>query len=114
MAGSYRTTDDAARVPLRTLRVPQRVEGIWAEAKTLAEDLPGWRVVSVDEERRVLTCERARGFLGGRATVTITVEGPDDVPSATVHVESTSEGGLLSRDKANVAEFLGPLHRRVC
>jgi hypothetical protein len=114
MGGSFETSDDATSPSLQTLRVAALKGGVWEEAKNLADDLPGWHVLAVDEERGSITCRRDRGFLGGSATVVITVSGPDGMPSTTVHVKSTSEGGLLSRDKANVAEFMGPFHRRVC
>ncbi len=91
MGGSFETTDDAPSPSLQTLRVAALKDGIWQEALNLVEDLPG-----------------------GKATVVITVSGPEGMPSTTVHLKSESDGGLLSRDKANVAEFLKPFHRRVC
>lgn len=98
---------------LRPLRVAVRREEVFAEARTLVEDLARWKLLEADERALVLRCERQGGLLSGVARITITVEGPDGIPSATVHVESTSTGGFLSRDKANVAEFLEPFSRRV-
>ena len=114
MPGSFETTDGATSVPLKTLRVPVLKHDIWNEAKNMASDLPGWRIVSADEQAMILVCERDRGLLGGRATVTISVSGPDGMPSSTVHVKSVTQSGWLARDKANVAEFMRPFHRRVC
>jgi hypothetical protein len=114
LPGSFETTDAATSIPLKTLRVPVLKHDVWSEAKNMASDLPGWKVVSADDTALTLVCERDRGVLGGRATVTITVSGPDGVPSSAVHVKSVSRGGWISRDKANVAEFMRPFHRRVC
>jgi hypothetical protein len=87
---------------------------VYAEAKNLVGDLPGWELVRADDERLVLNCRRAGGVLGGTAEIEIRVEGPDEIPSSTVHVSSRSTGGLFARDKRYVAEFLVPFHRRVC
>jgi hypothetical protein len=48
--------------------------------------------------------------------VTITVEGPDGIPTSTVHVRSETRGGwpLLASDRRVVLEFMKPFHRRVC
>lgn len=112
--GAFETSDGHSDPSLRPLRVPALKGGIYAEAKTMVGDLAGWTLVQADDEALVLRCERKPGLLAGRARVTIRVEGPDGIPSATVHVRSESDGGLLSRDKACVAEFLGPFTRRVC
>jgi hypothetical protein len=53
-------------------------------------------------------------LLGAPSRITITVEGPEGIPSATVNVKSVTAHGLRSRDRANVAEFLEPFRRRVC
>lgn len=114
MARSFET-DDAQSIPhLRPLRVATRGGSIFDEAKNLVEDLPGWELVSADGAKRVIVCRRAAGFLAGPATVTIRIEGPEDLPSCTVRVRSESNGGLRSRDRAIVAEFMKPFHRRVC
>jgi hypothetical protein len=46
--------------------------------------------------------------------VTITVEGPEGMPSSTVNVRSESDAGLFARDKSIVADFVRPFRRRVC
>ena len=99
---------------MKPLRVPIRVDGVYEEARNLVEDLPQWKLVTADDAAHVLVCKRAKRFLSGEATVTITCDGPADLPSTTVSVRSESNGGLLSRDKANVLEFMVPFHRRVC
>lgn len=110
---AFRTSDEQTNPSLRPLRVAVRREEVFAEARNQVEDLEGWKLLEADERALVLRCERKGGVLSGVSRITISVEGPDGIPSATVHVESTSSGGLLSRDKANVAEFLGPFSRRV-
>jgi hypothetical protein len=111
--GSFQTSDDQQRAELRPLRVPMRREDLFAEARTMVEDLAGWSIVEADEAALVLRCERKGGLLGGTAQVTLRVEGPEGIPSATLQVSSSSTGGLLSRDKAVVLEFMTPFTRRV-
>lgn len=116
MGGSFATSDTHAHFNLKPLRVPSLKQGVYEEAKNLAAELPGWRLVHADDQRLVLECQRSGGALGGSAAITITVEGPDGIPSATVNVSSVSTGGLfgITRDKAIVLEFMKPFHRRVC
>jgi hypothetical protein len=116
MGRSFSTSDAHGDFHLKPLRVASLKDGVWQEAKDLAEVLPNWTVLSCDDERMVLTCERRGGALAGRSLVTIAVEGPDGIPSTTVHVRSESEGGLpgFARDRAVVLEFMRPFHRRVC
>lgn len=111
---SFETSDAHESPDLRPLRVATRREGIYAEVKDMVADLAGWKLVSADDATMSIVCERKGGLLGGAAKITIRVEGPEGIPSATVHVRSESAGGLLARDKANVAEFLRPFTRRVC
>ena len=115
MGGSFATSDEHSRLELKPLRVAIRKEDVYAEARNLAADLPGWRIVSADDERQVLVCERRGGVLSGTSTVTITFEGPEGIPSTTVNARSVSTGGLpgLARDRAAVLEFMRPFHRRV-
>ncbi len=80
----------------------------------MVADLDGWQVVSSDEERLEIVCRKAGGLLAGTSTLTIRVEGLEDVPSTTVHARSSTEGGVIARDKANVAQFIKLLYRRVC
>lgn len=113
MAG-FETSEGQARAELRPLRVAMRREELFAEARTMVEDLPRWTLERADEAALELTARRAGGFLGGQATVKIRVEGPQGIPSATLHVASSSSGGLLANDKAVVLEFMTPFTRRVC
>ena len=80
----------------------------------MVADLTAWELVSEDPEARVLVCRRKGGFLRGDALITVRVDGPEGIPSATVTVRSETSGGLLARDRQNVQEFSRPFHRRVC
>ena len=111
--GSFEANDEHKSEELRPLRVAVRREDVYAEARSQVADLPGWSVLSADDAALVIRCERRGGLLGGAARVTITVEGPEGIPSATVHVRSESDGGLFSRDRATVLEFLRPFRRRI-
>ena len=113
MSRSFRT-DDAHGEDLAPVRAAIRKEYVFQEAKNLVDDLPAWTLLESDEEGFVLTCERRGGLLGGSARITIRCEGPADIPSTEVVVESVSEGGLRARDRANVAEFVRPFRRRIC
>jgi hypothetical protein len=110
----FQTSDDHGRAELRPLRVAMRREELFAEARTMVEDLPRWTIERADEAALELVARRAAGFLGGESRVTIRVEGPEGIPSATLHVSSTTAGGLFSNDKNVVLEFLTPFTRRVC
>jgi hypothetical protein len=114
MGGSFETREGEADPSLAPIRVPIRREAVYEEACNLASELPGWKIVSRDEAQGLLVCKRSAGLLGGRATITIRVEGPDGLPSATVNTRCESEGGLFSRDKAILQEFTVPFWRRVC
>ena len=114
MSGSFATSDSNSHANLQPMRVPILQPDIYSAAKEMVEDLAGWALKSSDDDSLTLVCTRGGGFLSGEATITITVEGPEGMPSSTVNCRSESEGGLLSRDKANVMEFMRPFHRRVC
>jgi hypothetical protein len=114
MGRSFETSEAHASFHLKPLRVASRADGVHEEARNLVEDLPRWSIVSADDARHVLTCRREGGLLSADATVTITCDGPEGIPSTTVNVRSESAGGLVSRDRANVLEFMVPFHRRVC
>lgn len=114
MGGSFETSPDHPKLNLQPLRVPTLAPDIYQEAKDMVADLSHWKLVSADDESMTLTCERDGGLLSSASTITIRVEGPEGMPSATVNLHSVSEGGLRSRDRANVAEFLEPFRRRVC
>jgi hypothetical protein len=114
MAGSFETSDQNSGMHERPLRVPSLSGGIYQTAKELIDDLDGWKLLEEDAAKGLLVCERSARFLGGASRITIRVEGPEGIPSTTVNVRSESSGGLISGDRKNVAEFLRPLHRRVC
>lgn len=114
MGGSFETSESHSSASLQPLRVPSLQGDIYSAAKEMVEDLSAWSLESADDEARTLVCRRAGGLLSGEATVTITVTGPEGMPSTTVNCRSVSQGGLLSRDKKNVLEFMVPFHRRVC
>jgi hypothetical protein len=115
MGGSFATSDAEKNLDLRPVRVPQRLEEVWAEARNLAGELPGWRILEADEARRILVCERRGGFLVSASRVTLSFESPAGIPSTTVNARSESAGGFrgVSRDRAHVLEFMKLLHRRV-
>jgi len=112
--GSFETSDQHPSLAHKPVRVPIRKEDVYRAAREMVDDLEAWTVVAADDERLLLRCERKGGLMGATAIITVSVEGPDGIPSATVNVRSESQGGLLSRDKSNVAEFVKPFHRRVC
>jgi hypothetical protein len=112
--GRFETSDEHRSEAHRPVRVPILVSDVYRAAREMVEDLEGWKLVRADDEGHVLHCEARGGFLAGTAKVTIQVEGPSDLPSSTVHVRSETDGGLLARDKAIVASFVRPFHRRVC
>src|SRR5688500_4083463 len=108
MGRSFSTSDEHAHFHLKPLRVPILKQGVFEEARNLAGELPGWKVLDSDDARCRLRCERKGGALAGTARVTITVEGPDGIPSSIVHVESESDGGLpgFASDRKVVLEFM--------
>jgi hypothetical protein len=112
--GSFATSDEHEQSHLQPIRVPAQRGHVYHSAKEMIADLDGWSLSSEDEARGVLVCAKSNGFLGGTSTITITLEGPEGLPSTTVHVRSESRGGLFSKDKSNVAAFVRPFFRRVC
>ncbi|HUR29387.1 MAG TPA: hypothetical protein VM509_14455 [Planctomycetota bacterium] len=111
---SFQTSDSNAAPELRPVRAAVLKSGMFDEAKTLALELPGWSLVEANETEGRIECSRRGGLLFGSSRITITLEAPPGIPSTTVHVRSESTGGLLSRDRRNVAQFVRPFHRRVC
>ncbi len=111
--GSFETREESPDPAERPLRVAMRREELFNEARDMVADLARWTLLESDETALVLRCRRAGGWLGGTAEVTLRVSGPDGIPSATLHVKSESQGGLLARDRAVVLEFLRPFTRRV-
>ena len=115
MSGSFATNDAERNPALRPVRVAQRLEDVWSEARNLAHELPGWRILEEDPTSRVLVCERAGNLFVPASRVTLTFESPEGIPSTTVHARSESPGGFLglTRDRARVRELMELLHRRV-
>ena len=113
--GSFRTDDAESDPDLRPVRVAQRLEQVFSEARNLAGELPGWRILEEDEARGLLVCERSGGFLAGPSRVTLTFESPPGIPSTTVHARSESPGVWKSfaRDRVRLRKFLRLLRRRV-
>jgi hypothetical protein len=110
---SFATDDAHAHPDLKPVRVPIRRETVYEEAVDLAGRLPGWSIASADDRTRVIVCKRSGGLLAPAATITIRVDGPEGLPSATVTCVSESERALFARDRRNVLEFMTPFHRRV-
>ena len=54
--GSFQTSDDQSRPELRPLRVAMRREELYAEARTMVEDLDGWTLARADEQALALHC----------------------------------------------------------
>ena len=115
MRGSFETSDRERSLDLRPVRVAQRFEEVWAEARNLASELPRWRVIEADETRRVMVCEREGSFLAPSSRMTLRFESPEGIPSTTVTARSESPGGFLgiSGDRARVREFMSRFRRRV-
>ncbi|MBM3977660.1 MAG: DUF1499 domain-containing protein [Planctomycetes bacterium] len=111
--GTFETSDQHGDRAHRPLRVPTRKEHIYREALELIECLAGWKMLSQDKEKGLIQCEKAGGMLGGKAEIQVSVQGSDEHPTTEVNVRCTSTGGLFSRDKAIVTEFMTPFIRRV-
>ena len=111
---SFETSDSHASPELRPVRVAALQGTVFDEARTLAAQLPGWSLVAEDQAGGRIECLRRNGWLSGSSRITITFESPPGIPSTTVRVRSEQEGGLVSRDRRNVAEFVRPFHRRTC
>ena len=113
--GAFETRDDHKSEAHRPVCVPVLVPDVYREAREMVADLKGWKLVEADDEHHTLHCEVSGGFLGGTSKVTVKVEGPGEgIPSATLSLRAESDGGLFSRDKAIVADFVRPFRRRVC
>ncbi len=108
---SYASRDEDPDPRLRPMRVAVRREDVFSEAKDMAADL-GWSIVERDDAALRLVCERAGALLRAKARITIEVDGPEGIPTATVTVRSVSTGAF-ARDRENVRAFLEPFRRRV-
>ncbi|MDA1265566.1 MAG: hypothetical protein O2816_10855 [Planctomycetota bacterium] len=111
--GRFETNESHPNRWHQPVRVPQNKGGVFGSAKEMVDDLPGWDLQSVDEDACTITVKKKGGFLGGEATIVVRVEGPDDMPNSATHCSSESSGGLLSKDKANVAEFTKKFYMRI-
>ena len=104
--GRFETSLDHPNRWHQPVRVPVNKGDVFGAAKEMVDDLDGWTVQGADDQALTITCEKKGGMLGGTATITIRVEGPDGIPNSETHCVSESSGGLMSKDKANVAEFV--------
>ena len=112
--GSFETNDQHSSEFHRPIRLPVRRENIWGALKEMVADMQGWEVASMDDDSLVAVVKKSGGLMSGNSTMTIRVEGLEDVPSTTVHASCETSGGLLGRDKGHVADFIRVFHRRVC
>ena len=113
--GRFETSDaHKSRAPSTAAR-PDRCKGdVYRAAREMVEDLEGWKIVRADDEAHVLALRAPGRLPGGDRQGHDPRRGAEGSPSSTVHVRSESEGGLLARDRAIVASFVRPFHRRVC
>jgi uncharacterized membrane protein YdfJ with MMPL/SSD domain len=94
----------------RPVAVPSARDGVFGSVQELVSDL-GWNVESCDEATCTLIATKPNGLLGGTSRITVTVTGPDGLPSSETNVASESSS-ILSRDKKNVASFVRKLWMR--
>lgn len=111
--GVFETSDDHPGRFHRPVRVPVAKLDVFGAAQEMCADL-AWTVQDVDAESLTIVCERSGGLLGGTSRITVRVDGPEGIPSSTTTVRSESTGGVLSRDKSIVAEFVKKFTSRVC
>ncbi len=71
------------------------------------------KILRIVSKWNVAAYRATNGFLGGTSRVTVTVKGPDGMPSSETHVVSESTGGLFAKDRANVARFCEKFWMRV-
>ena len=115
MGGSFETSPSEKSAHCQPLQLPTLMPDLYGAAKEMVEDL-GWELRSEELEsvKGTLVCVRKGGLLSGDSTITITLEAPEGIPATTINVRSVTDGGLASRDKKNVVEFMKPYNRRVC
>jgi|JI102314A2RNA_FD_contig_41_5781593_length_756_multi_2_in_0_out_0_1 hypothetical protein len=111
--GAFESSVDSTSALLRPLSVAMRREELCSEARDMIADLAGWKLVRQDDSACVLEVERSGGLVGGRSRITITVTGPDGIPSATLSLKVESSG-LFANPRSIVREFMEPFTRRVC
>ncbi len=111
--GRFETSEQASARWHQPVRVPRVKSDIFGAAREMAADMPGWVLTKVDEDALCIEATKKNGLLGGTSTIQVRVEGPDEIPNSATHCCSESSGALLSRDKANVAEFIQKFWMRV-
>ena len=111
--GKFETSERHSNRWHQPVRVPVRKQDIFTSAKEMCADLASWEVLEVDEERLSITCRRRNGFLAGTSRIVVRVDGPDEIPSSETNVVSESTGGVLSKDRAIVSEFVKKFSMRV-
>ncbi len=109
----FSTADGHAGRWHQPVRVPVNKTDAFGAAQEMVADLPGWGDLKVDADALSFTCHRTGGLLFKSSEIRIWCEGPDGIPSSETHCESKGGSGLLSRDKANVAEFTRKLYMRI-
>lgn len=114
MGASFETSDSNSSQAGQPIRVATRREHIFQAAKEMADDMKGWKVVDANEEALRIVAQKEGGFLGGKANITIQIEGSAEVPSTTVNCRCDMEGGLLGSPKSIVEGYMKLLYRRVC
>ena len=111
--GKFETSLDHAARWHQPVCVPRGRDDIFGAAREMVDDLDGWTVTSIDEEVFTIHCEKNNGFLSGTSKSIVSVEGPEGIPNSETHCCSESSGGIRSRDKANVREFIEKFWMRV-
>lgn len=111
--GVFSTQDDHPGRWHQPVSVPVNKADAFSAAVEMVEDLDGWSKPEIDRDALSLTCTVKGGLLSKESTVRVWTEGPDGIPSSSTHCRSESSGGLLPRDKKNVAEFIRKLYMRI-
>ncbi|MCA9001172.1 MAG: hypothetical protein KDB61_04560 [Planctomycetes bacterium] len=109
----FSTGDDHPGRWHQPVSVPVNKTDAFSAACEMVDDLEGWSDVVVDKDKLTLTCVCKGGLLSKDSNIRIWVEGPDGVPNSQTHCSSESSGGIFSKDKANVAEFVRKLYMRI-
>jgi len=111
--GVFSTQDDHPGRWHQPVSVPVNKVDAFSAAIEMVEDLEGWSTPQIDKEALTLTTTAPGGFLSKSSQIRVWCEGPDGIPSSSTHCKSESTGGLLPRDKKNVAEFMRKLYMRI-
>ena len=101
--------DPDSRLRGRTLAVP--FDRVWQNARELAGNLRGWRVVDADDQNGVIRAE-ATNLIGRIGDVVITISLDEDAQTR-VDLTSTSRktGGDLGTNARRIGKFLRHLDR---